>query len=119
MSGERWEPVGVEAYRDHYEVSDLGRVRRSVPGKGTHPGKILTPTIAIRDHPVVKLSAGTVNRSFAVAPLVAAAFLPPAPPRLDPRASRRRPLQLRRVGPDVGEADLFQAARRAPPEAVG
>src|SRR4051812_11735576 len=51
VSGERREPVGVEAYRGFYEVSDLGRVRRSVPGKGTRPGKILTPTIAIRNHP--------------------------------------------------------------------
>jgi hypothetical protein len=31
---------------------------------------------------VVKLSAGAVKRSFAVAPLVAAAFLPPGPPGL-------------------------------------
>jgi hypothetical protein len=30
-------------------------------------------------HPVVKLSAGGIARSFALAPLVAEAFLPPRP----------------------------------------
>src|SRR3954465_1064674 len=80
MSGERWEPVGVAAYRDFYEVSDLGRVRRSAPGKRTRPGVVLKPSLSIRRHPLVKLSAGGVSRSFAVAPLVAAAFLPAGPP---------------------------------------
>src|SRR3954467_2318382 len=40
---------------------------------------VLKLTITVRNHPVVKLSAGGVTRSFAVAPLVAAAFLPSGP----------------------------------------
>src|SRR4051794_20275050 len=38
-------------------------------------------TIPRRNHPGAKLSVGGVKRSFAVAPLVAAGFLPAEPPR--------------------------------------
>src|SRR3954470_16381302 len=79
MDDESWEPTGMVEYRDHHQVSDLGRVRRFAPGPSTRPGKVLTPTLARGSHPVVRLSAGGIARNFALAPIVAAAFLPPRP----------------------------------------
>jgi hypothetical protein len=77
---EEWEPVAPAGYRDHYQVSDAGRVRRVSPGASTRPGRIRKPTLASNGHPVLKLSAGGLARSFALSSLVAAAFLPPKPP---------------------------------------
>src|SRR5258708_787590 len=79
MDDERWEPIGPVEYAGHYEVSDRGRVRRSAAGPSTRPGKVRRTALTRGGHPVVKLSAGGITRSFAVAPLVAAAFLPPGP----------------------------------------
>src|SRR3954454_8532865 len=75
MEDERWEPIGPVEYAGHYEISDLGRVRRSAAGACTRPGRILLPAPTRSGHPIVKLSAGGISRSFQLASLVADAFL--------------------------------------------
>jgi hypothetical protein len=74
-----WRPITVEGYEDHYEVSDLGRVRRSAPGPGTRPGKIRLPSFSPWGTAMVVLCAPGRTRNVAIAPRVAAAFLPPKP----------------------------------------
>jgi hypothetical protein len=76
---ERWRPTTAEGFGDHYEVSDLGRVRRPAPGPGTRPGKVLAFPPSPWGTPMVRLRAPGRTRNVAVAPLVAAAFLPPRP----------------------------------------
>jgi hypothetical protein len=65
----------------YYEVSDLGRVRRTKPGKGTRVGRILTINLphTRRHYPVVTLSIGTGVRTECVHVLVAEAFLESRP----------------------------------------
>lgn len=79
-SRERWVPVPREVYRDDYQVSDRGRIRRSSIGHSTRPGKVLRPApIGRYRHPVLTLSAGGRTRTFPLVSLVADAFLPPRP----------------------------------------
>lgn len=40
---EEWRPVPVPGYEAHYEVSNLGRIRRASPAKRTRPGNLLKP----------------------------------------------------------------------------
>lgn len=42
MTTEKWKPV--EGFKS-YEVSDLGRIRRAIPGRNTHVGKLLLPSM--------------------------------------------------------------------------
>src|SRR5262249_11823736 len=42
MATERWLPIPLDPYRDHYDLSDRGRVRRTAPGAFTRPGKIIS-----------------------------------------------------------------------------
>jgi len=79
MNCERWVPVPVEEYRDYYEISDRGRIRRTAPHPHYVAGKVRVPNIDPHGSPIVRLSARCVQRTFAVAPLVAAVFLPPQP----------------------------------------
>src|SRR4051794_29351593 len=79
MNAEHWLPIPVDGYRDHYEISDLGRVRRSAPGNATQVGKVRALALTPAGHPIVRLSARGITRCFAVASLVASAFLPPKP----------------------------------------
>jgi hypothetical protein len=65
-----------------YEVSDQGRVRRTLGVKGTRAGHILTPNVGDR-YPVVALSKGGKPKRFRVHVLVAAAFLGPRPAGFD------------------------------------
>jgi hypothetical protein len=75
LETEEWRPVvGHEGW---YEVSNLGRIRRTTPGPGTYPGRILktgaggTGYQPVRVEHEGKWTSGPVHR------LVALAFLPP------------------------------------------
>lgn len=81
---ERWLPV-VD-WEGWYEVSDLGRVRRSRPGHGTRPGRTLKIS-ADKDHyPSVRLSRpGRRSPTAEVHVLVLRAFQGPCPPGMEAR----------------------------------
>lgn len=76
---EEWRPIArADGY---YEVSNLGRVRRAKPGKGTYAGRILVVTLPrTRSHySTVVLSVVGVPATQGVHVLVAEAFLDPRP----------------------------------------
>jgi len=74
MADEQWKPV--VGYEGLYEVSDLGRVRRSAPGRGTRVGRMLRPYASKPDGcPTVMLTRGGRYRPHDVHCLVARAFL--------------------------------------------
>jgi len=75
LLNEEWRPLA--RFDGVYEVSDLGRVRRAKPGKGTHVGKILRPGVVL--YPMVGLSIGGVVTSECVHVLVLEAFVGPRP----------------------------------------
>jgi hypothetical protein len=66
-----------------YEVSDIGRVRRALPGKGSPVGHILSPIVSTSGYWTVTLSQKPKVRVVAVHILVAEAFLGPRPERHD------------------------------------
>jgi hypothetical protein len=69
----------VVGYKEVYQVSSHGRVKRIAGGSGTHPGKVLTPAKANTGYLVVTLCKNG-NRQYAlVHRLVAEAFYGPAP----------------------------------------
>lgn len=73
---EQWLPV--VGYEGHYEVSDLGRVRR-VERTGNRPaGYVLRPRVS-GAYPTVTLSVNSHQRVVKVHRLVAEAFLGPSP----------------------------------------
>ncbi len=63
-----------------YQVSDMGRVRRSEPGRGTRAGRILRPGLGGKGYPQVILHdyAGDRRKHY-VHRLVAKAFIGPCP----------------------------------------
>jgi hypothetical protein len=69
---EVWKPV--VGHENWYEVSNLGRVRRSLAGKGTRVGKILKPWIDTRGYYGVALSRDGIVTKVPIHHLVAAAF---------------------------------------------
>lgn len=74
---ESWRPCpGFESF---YDVSDLGRVRRSAPGTNTEPGRIVKVVARHDGYLQVHLTAGPARSSKAVHCLVALAFLGPRP----------------------------------------
>lgn len=64
---------------DNYEVSNMGRVRRTKPGKNTHVGKILKAGLASMGYLTVAPVVGGKNVTHYVHELVAAAFIGPRP----------------------------------------
>ena len=76
--GEEWRPVLGGAY----EVSDLGRVRRAVGGKGARAGRVLTRFVASTGYYVVNVCVAGDERVAYVHRLVAEAFLGSCPPSL-------------------------------------
>jgi len=72
MEEEQWKPVF--GYEDQYEVSNLGRVKRTVDGPRTYAGHILSPRTHPSGYKVVKLR----SRSHRVHRLVATAFYGPS-----------------------------------------
>lgn len=72
---ETWKP-----WRDGaYEASDLGRVRRAKPGRRTHVGRVMTPTIAGAGYPMATLTISGKNTPTLVHLMVAECFLGPTP----------------------------------------
>lgn len=76
---EKWKPVVLGGYQWPYEVSDLGRVRRSTDGPRTHAGRVLRPWLDERGYPRVNLRDCARRRTTTVHRVVAEAFLGPPP----------------------------------------
>jgi len=74
---ETWLPA--VGYEEHYEVSDLGRVRRIRARTNTYAGKVLKPHNDGGGYPSVELCAWGARRRIKVHRLVARAFLGPCP----------------------------------------
>jgi hypothetical protein len=74
---EQWRPAtGFEGW---YEVSSMGRVRRSRPGKATYVGKILKLHTRKSGHQTVSLRSCGRDRQTEIHRLVAAAFIGACP----------------------------------------
>jgi hypothetical protein len=74
---EEWRPVvGFEGY---YEVSNMGSVKRTKPGRGIRVGRILKQKANKRGYPVVQLWKDNHGHGQATHCVVARAFLGPAP----------------------------------------
>lgn len=72
---EQWK----ECLEGFYEVSDLGRVRRAKPGRGTQVGKILKPRPQKSGYVQVGPWIRGIQKSSYIHKLVAVAFLGPCP----------------------------------------
>lgn len=73
MTVEEWRAVTVEAFRECYSVSNLGRVRSHYhvrPGDG----RVLSPAVSKHGYRVVSLSVNNTKRTFLIYRLVARAF---------------------------------------------
>lgn len=91
---ERWKPI--PGYEGYYEISDLGRVKRTAPTKGTWVGRIITPTKGSDGYQTIRLSKDTVKKTYSTHRIVAIVFLGGYKPglqvnhkngnKLDPRA---------------------------------
>jgi len=73
---EVWRAVPIEELKDYYEVSTLGRARRSAGGKGTHAGRIINGGTNSGGYRQVDLYVGGVPQFFYLHTLVAVAFIP-------------------------------------------
>jgi len=71
---EEWR--AVFGYEGWYEISDLGRVRRIRPAKGTRAGKILLQRPDRKGYPYVMLSRAGRTKQGKIHRLVALAFIP-------------------------------------------
>jgi hypothetical protein len=69
----------VPGYKDLYEVSDLGRVRRCGGGQGAVVGRIITPKKGKKGYLHLDLSKQDKKRRFGIHQLVALAFIGPLP----------------------------------------
>jgi hypothetical protein len=76
MNTEVWRP----SLAPNYEVSDLGRVRRSAPGRRTYAGRVMKPQLMRIGYLSVRPTVAGENVAFYVHDLVAAAFIGPKPP---------------------------------------
>jgi hypothetical protein len=74
---EEWRPV--VGYESHYEVSSLGRVRRTLACRGATAGRLLRRSESRDGYRFVMLSKNDNKRTFGVHGLVAAAFIGPRP----------------------------------------
>lgn len=72
---EIWKPVPLEGYEEYYEVSNLGRIRRSRGGQGAKAGRIMQGYLQCGYH-YVNLTANSAYNTFLVHRLVATAFIP-------------------------------------------
>jgi hypothetical protein len=117
---EEWRPVAEWPY----EVSDLGRVRRSVAAQRTHAGRVVSAKSG--RYPVVILTDKGRRKGFHVHALVAGAFLGPRPGRCqinhkDGDKHNNRPANLEYVTADANMAHAKKSglilARAAHPRA--
>lgn len=63
----------------NYEASNLGRIRRSAPGRKTHAGRILKQQMLANGYYSVRPTMDGKNKQFYVHDLIAAAFIGPKP----------------------------------------
>ena len=78
MNEERWLPV--VGYERWYEVSNLGRIRRSAPGMATHIGRIRKQSRTWRGYMYVKLCKdGVKSSSMRIHRIVARSFIGKCP----------------------------------------
>lgn len=75
MSAERWRPIDGTAHA----VSDMGRIRRALPGPSTRTGRILSGSTQRDGYVLVNLSRHGKTRAWLLHRLVAHAFLGPCP----------------------------------------
>lgn len=75
MSAEEWRPSMVP----NYEVSSLGRFRRSAPGRKTYTGRVMKQQLQGGNYLTVRPTVDGRNVIFYVHDLVAAAFHGPRP----------------------------------------
>ncbi len=75
---ELWKPVVVRGVQYPYEVSNLGRVKRSKAGEGTYVGRIISPRL-VCGYLQLCLCRNGIPKSFYVHRLVLAAFVSPCP----------------------------------------
>lgn len=73
MENEEWRPIA--GYEGLYEVSNVGRVRRSGPS-----GRIMAPYPHKQGYPMVKLTGPTGSKGKMIHRLVASAFCPRSSP---------------------------------------
>lgn len=75
---EEWRPI---PYPAGYEVSDLGRVRRTTYRKGYEAGRVLRPHVGVTGYPSLRLSCGARNAKagFSVHRIVCEVFHGPPP----------------------------------------
>ncbi len=79
---EAWLPV--IGYEKTYEISSLGRVRRSARGRSTHPGRLLRQfPIWKAGHLGVSLCQDAKQKTFPVHKIVALAWKDPPPDLID------------------------------------
>jgi HNH endonuclease/NUMOD4 motif len=76
---EIWKPITIQFFRNFYDISSIGKVRRLVGGTGTFVGKILKPFSQSTGYLRVWLYANCKRQEFLVHKLVAEAFLGPRP----------------------------------------
>lgn len=75
MTVEQWRP----SLAPNYEVSSLGRVRRSAPGRKTYAGRVMKQQMQGGNYFTVRPTVDGRNVIFYVHDLVAAAFVGPRP----------------------------------------
>jgi hypothetical protein len=73
-----WAPA--QGFESHYEVSSIGEVRRTAPGRGARTGLVLTPEINERGYRSVKLRMDGARAKRWVHRLVCEAFHGKPPP---------------------------------------
>jgi len=82
MPEEEWRPVAAERYGEAYEVSNQGRVRRTLGNSYTQAGRVLKNRTNKSGHKRVALQhheAGLSYKNFMVHRLVLEAFVGPCP----------------------------------------
>lgn len=73
--GEIWRQVNIDEFRDCYDISNLGRIRRSMPGMGTIANKILKPNLDGSGYFTIDLCNKPFRKRIKIAKLVAITFL--------------------------------------------
>lgn len=106
---EEWR--AVIGWEGLYEVSDLGRVRRSSGGKGTRAGYVLRDSPTTKGYRKVGLCDGARQKTRAVHKLVAEAFIGPSPDgmevnHIDTDRTNNRRTNLEYVTPQGNSAHM-------------
>ena len=71
---EQWKPV--PGYEDYYEISNLGRVRRVSPERGTWFGRIITPNPGSDGYPCIRFAVNGVKKTYSLHRIVALTWVP-------------------------------------------